>query len=122
MALLERWLSYFKESWKLKAIKSVSDKDFSEIAAMRRVFPEATHQICYWHALRAVKQRLGVLRRQPAPYDAAKAHGEFDFIDQTFVPIGQLNKLSPNDVRPSRLKCIVHCLCLNHLFSVEMLI
>lgn len=68
---------------------------------MRRVFPEATHQICYWHTLRAVKQRLAVLRRQPAPYDADKAHRDFDFIDQTFVPIGQLNKLSLEDVRLS---------------------
>src|SRR6516164_4784086 len=35
-----------------------TDKDFSEISAIRQVCPEATIQLCYWHARRAIRQKL----------------------------------------------------------------
>jgi hypothetical protein len=34
------------------------DKDFSEIVAIRQVWPKATIQLCYWHARRAIRMKL----------------------------------------------------------------
>ena len=35
-----------------------TDKDVSEINAVKHVWPQAKHQLCYWHALRAVRTKL----------------------------------------------------------------
>jgi hypothetical protein len=40
-----------------------TDKDFSEIAAIRQVWPNARIQLCYWHARRAIRVRLTSSRR-----------------------------------------------------------
>ena len=45
-----------------------SDKDCSEINAFSTVFPDAKHQLCYWHVLRAIKQHLVVLQHQCYQY------------------------------------------------------
>ncbi|KAJ6461783.1 hypothetical protein C8R45DRAFT_841955, partial [Mycena sanguinolenta] len=42
---------------------------------------------------RAIKRRLAVLKRQPAPYDFREACREFDFIDPKFVPVGQATEI-----------------------------
>lgn len=34
------------------------DKDMSEIAAIGYAFPESSRQLCYWHAIRAIKKKL----------------------------------------------------------------
>ena len=53
---------------------TLSDKDWSEINAMHSVWPTAKHQLCFWHALRAVKQHLAKNREAPGPYDANSEH------------------------------------------------
>ncbi|RPD53668.1 hypothetical protein L226DRAFT_517852 [Lentinus tigrinus ALCF2SS1-7] len=68
---------------------TLSDKDWSEINAMHKVWPNAKHQLCFWHALRALKQRLAKNRETPAAYNAEAARETFDFIDATFVPVAQ---------------------------------
>jgi len=35
-----------------------SDKDFSEIEAIRQVWPNVTIQLCFWHARRAIRTKL----------------------------------------------------------------
>ncbi|KAF8325049.1 uncharacterized protein EI90DRAFT_3157113 [Cantharellus anzutake] len=92
-AVLTTWLRHFRDDWNINALVTHSDKDRSE-----KVFPTAKHQLCFWHVLRAVKQRLAVLRRQPAPYNAAQAATEFAFINPIFIPIHQREKL-PEKVR-----------------------
>ena len=88
-------------------IVTLSDKDWSEINAFLKAFPESRHQLCYWHALRAVKQRLAVLRRRPKFYNVVEAASEFDFIDRDFVPIGQV---SPEQLPGISRVCInTHC-------------
>ena len=67
---------------------TLTDKDVSEINAMRAVWPRAKHQLCFWHALRALKQRLAKKTR-PVPYDVEGAANEFPFIDPAFLPISQ---------------------------------
>ena len=90
--LLTQFLKHIREKWNIKAIVTLTDKDPSEINACRQVFPEAAHQICFWHALRAFKTRLSILRRAPAFYDVNEAVAEFPWIDRSFVPARQLGR------------------------------
>lgn len=88
-AILEQFLKHLATKYNLAIAFTLSDKDWSEINACRNVFPFADHQLCYWHVLRAIKKRLAILRRQPAPYNVKEAREEFPWIDKTFVPIAQ---------------------------------
>ncbi len=56
------------------------DKDNSEISAIRNVWPDATVQLCYWHAKRAIKKKLSDARKTvtQANYNPEKA--------RSFVP------------------------------------
>ncbi|EGO04979.1 hypothetical protein SERLA73DRAFT_44838 [Serpula lacrymans var. lacrymans S7.3] len=87
--LLCQFLKCLKNNWDLQILITLSDKDWTEINALRAEFPEAKHQLCFWHALRAIKQRLAILRCMPAFYDANIAHLKFHWIDQNFVPLAQ---------------------------------
>ncbi|PIL26554.1 hypothetical protein GSI_12312 [Ganoderma sinense ZZ0214-1] len=83
---LTRFLTAIRDHWHLNPLFTLTDKDWSEINACRAVFPWAKHQLCYWHALRAIKTRLAILRRMPAYYHAEEAHTEFSWISEDFVP------------------------------------
>ena len=86
---ISTFLSHFKTEWNLQPIFTLTDKDMSEINACRGQFPDAKHQLCFWHCLRAVKTRLSVLRRRPKIYNVKEAVSEFDFISSTFLPQAQ---------------------------------
>ena len=91
--VLVNWM----ESLKSRGITpefTLSDKDQSEINALNRVWPEAKHQLCLWHMLRALKCRLANNQEPPAFYRSADAKQMFAFIDPSFVPLRQM---SPND-------------------------
>lgn len=79
-----------KNSWNIHAIVNLTDKDTSKINAFQEVYPEAKHQLCFWHCLHAIRTRLAILRRRPKHYDVKEAMKEFDFIDETFVPLAQV--------------------------------
>ncbi|TFK46463.1 hypothetical protein OE88DRAFT_1638147 [Heliocybe sulcata] len=70
---------------------TLTDKDWSEINALcspytlRTVFPNAKHQICYWHAIKYIEERLAE-NKPLAAYDPRKAHTVFKFIDPTWAP------------------------------------
>lgn len=87
--LLHQLLLSLREQWKIHAKITLSDKDFGEINAMRGVWPDAKHQLCFWHVLRAVKKRMAILRRMPGPYNADTAHREFHWISTEFLPVAQ---------------------------------
>lgn len=87
--VLETFLRDFRDNRGIKPIVTLSDKDWSEINAFRTVFPEAKHQLCLWHCIKAVKSRLAILRRQPAHYNWEEAKKEFEFIDRNFLPLAQ---------------------------------
>lgn len=84
---LAEFLTYFKLSWNLDVRATHTDKNWSEINACHRAFPESKHQLCFWHALCAVKTRLSTLRQAPAFYNVELACREFAFIDKDFIPI-----------------------------------
>ena len=64
---------------------ALSDKDQSEINAIHAVLPYVKHQLCYWHAIRYIEERLAE-DKPPAKYDPRLAHEVFDFIDPTWAP------------------------------------
>lgn len=68
---------------------TLTDKDWSEINAMRAVWPNAKHQLCLWHSLRALKKRLAKNKDPPAFYDVDSARQEFPYMKSTFVPRAQ---------------------------------
>ncbi|KIJ32234.1 hypothetical protein M422DRAFT_266046 [Sphaerobolus stellatus SS14] len=83
-AVIASWL----ESLKRLGIQPefvLTDKDQSEINAVKRVWPDAKHQLCFWRALRAVKQRLAKNKSMPAHYNGESAHAVFNFIDPLFI-------------------------------------
>lgn len=86
---IKKLLAHFKNTWALKPIITLTDKDMSEINAFLDVFPTAKHQLCFWHCLSAIKTRLSILRRRPKFYDVKEARMEFPWIDEDFVPCAQ---------------------------------
>lgn len=72
---------------------TLSDKDWSEINAMRAVWPDAKHQLCFWHALRAIKKRLCNSSERPGDYDWLEAQKEFAFVSSIFVPLAKQDLL-----------------------------
>jgi MULE transposase domain len=87
--LITRLLKHLRDRWNFKPSTTLSDKDWSEINAFLQVYPQAKHQLCFWHDLRAIKTRLATLRRKPAHYDVNEARREFVFIKPDFVPDAQ---------------------------------
>lgn len=93
---------------------TLSDKNWSEIEAMQETWPDldAKHQLCFWHALRALKQRLAKKSETPAgPYDPTEAQREFSFIASIFVPLarqGLLDKVCT---------ALYHRTCINNSIS-----
>ncbi|CDO76217.1 hypothetical protein BN946_scf184894.g6 [Trametes cinnabarina] len=86
--ILERFLSGLK-ALGVDPEFTLTDKDWSEINAMSATWPDAKQQLCFWHGLRAIKQRLCKTKDTPAPYDVMAARREFTFIDGDFVPAAQ---------------------------------
>ncbi|KAJ7581308.1 hypothetical protein C8J56DRAFT_794595 [Mycena floridula] len=74
---LRHVLCHFNKTWNIQALVTLMDKDWSEINAFLR---------------EAIKRRLSILRRQPAPYKSTEASSEFHFIDPAFVPVAQQTK------------------------------
>ncbi|KAK6992361.1 hypothetical protein R3P38DRAFT_2802832 [Favolaschia claudopus] len=78
-------------TWGMEVMQCLSDKDISEINALLAELPDdVKYQLCFWHAIRAVKGRLAIVGRQPAYYNADEAFSEYDWIDRDFVPINQM--------------------------------
>ncbi len=92
---LTAFLNHFKEVWNVNAKVTLTDKDITEIKTFLTVYPDAKYQLCYWHALKAVRTRLSILRRKPKYYNVDEAHKEFEFIDKSFVPRYQSLELNP---------------------------
>ncbi|KAF9476024.1 hypothetical protein BDN70DRAFT_935408 [Pholiota conissans] len=88
---IQTFLEYFQKEWNIKPIITLTDKDMSEINAFLAAFPEAKHQLCFWHCLRAIRTRLSIIRRRPKFYDVKEAMMEFPWIDKDFVRCGQAN-------------------------------
>ena len=64
---------------------TLSDKDLTEINGFRTEIHQARHQLCYWHGVRYIEERLSQ-NKPPAKYSVIQANHLFNFIDPTWVP------------------------------------
>ncbi|KAI0348907.1 hypothetical protein OH77DRAFT_1465898, partial [Trametes cingulata] len=100
--VLERFLAALKARGVYPEF-TLTDKDWSEINAMNANWPDAKHQLCFWHGVRAIKQRLCKGRDAPGPYDATAANQEFSFIDIEFIPAADRAAKGLRPVSPQNL-------------------
>ena len=108
---LKRWYQSL-QSLSINPQFTLSDKDISERNALRAIWPDAKHQYCLWHCLRALKRRLANSKDQPAHYNAAHARECFSsFISEDFVPSSQLNssRVCSDCPLPSQTLIVPHC-------------
>ncbi|KAJ6602864.1 hypothetical protein DFH09DRAFT_810636, partial [Mycena vulgaris] len=96
---------HFVDSWNLRILQCLSDKDITEINALLAELPDdIKYQICFWHSIKIVKGRLSVLARRPAFYDVEEAFNEFNWIAQDFVPVAQRLKVAQNAIPTVKLR------------------
>lgn len=62
----------------------------AEISASRRVWPDAKHQLCWWHQREAIRRRIkGNL--PTSAYNPQRAKREYGFIDINFQPTSRVD-------------------------------
>lgn len=83
---IQKWLTALRDKYGIRPKFAHTDKDMAEIAAIRAVWPEAKIQICYWHARKAHRERLGNNKLSTTPYSPGEANREFRFITPNFFP------------------------------------
>ena len=88
---LSAFLLHVKTVYKVNPSFCHVDKDFAEIAALGKTWPDAKIQLCWWHLHCAVMQRLAKPSLRTSEYDADAAHEEFHFIPTTFHPKSRPN-------------------------------
>jgi hypothetical protein len=71
--------------WFPNIIFALSDKDTTEINAVHVKLPNAKHQLCYWHAIQYLEERLAD-DKLPAKYNSRIAHCVCPFINPTWAP------------------------------------
>ncbi|KAF9503161.1 hypothetical protein BS47DRAFT_1254322, partial [Hydnum rufescens UP504] len=77
--VLNDFLAYYAR--KCPNVKfTLSDKESSEIKAMRTTFPHAKHICCFWHATTYIDEQLAK-NIPPMAYDPHSAYCIFNFID-----------------------------------------
>ena len=90
---LQAWATVLHEKYGILPRFVHTDKDLAEISASRRVWPEAKHQLCWWHQREAIRRWLkGNL--PTTPYNPQRANREHAFINIDFKPTGHTD---PND-------------------------
>lgn len=85
---LTAWATKLRDVYDIHPEFDHTDKDMAEIAMARTVW-NAKHQLCSWHLLKAVRERLSQSKLATTPYRPLRAHAQFSFIDPTFTPPGQ---------------------------------
>jgi hypothetical protein len=87
---LEAWVALLRSEHSVVPRFVHTDKDMAEIGASRRVWPEAKHQLCWWHQREALRRRLkGNL--PTTSYNAQRATKAYGFIDVEFKPYGHVD-------------------------------
>ena len=87
---LEAWAAALRDEYGIVPRFIHTDKDMAEIGASCRVWPEAKHQLCWWHQREALRRRLkGNL--PTSAYNPQRAAHEHAFIDTTFKPYGRVD-------------------------------
>lgn len=83
---LDSFLRCVRDLYKIHPHFIHTDKDVAEIQAAQQVWPKAKHQLCWWHLRKAIRERLAKRKLATSPYNAARAHSLFSFIDPLWIP------------------------------------
>ncbi|KAK7438928.1 hypothetical protein VKT23_009431 [Stygiomarasmius scandens] len=83
-----KWVTQLRDQWGVNPEFVNIDKDMAEIGMVRKVWPTAKIQLCWWHLRRAVRERLAKAKLSTTPYNPIRARLEFTFIDPDFRPVG----------------------------------
>lgn len=86
---LTSFLQCIRDRYKLQPRFVHTDKDTAEIKAAKIIWPDAKHQLCWWHVRRAIRQRLAMAKLETSTYNPQRANKVFDFIDVSWLPTGQ---------------------------------
>ncbi|KAG6808211.1 hypothetical protein H0H92_005025 [Tricholoma furcatifolium] len=97
---LTAWIKCIRATYGIEPIFVHVDKDMAEIAAARQVWNPAKISICYGHLRQAVRTKMANTKLATSPYDAKRAHAEFDLIDVNFGPRGHVDDTSGNPSAP----------------------
>ncbi|CAG8768953.1 16202_t:CDS:2, partial [Racocetra fulgida] len=82
----------------------LTDKDFAQVSAAQKVWPNAKIQICFWHLKKAIKKRLtDNTYPKVINYSSYSAHQVFEFIDIEFYPT------PPSQMTPVQKKSFCFC-------------
>ncbi|KAK7439562.1 hypothetical protein VKT23_017491 [Stygiomarasmius scandens] len=84
---LAMWAQQLRDKYGVKPSFIHLDKDMAEIGMARDVWFDAKIQLCLWHLRRAVRERLAKPKLSTTPYNALRAHLEFNFVDIQFHPL-----------------------------------
>ena len=91
--VLESWGTILRDTYGLVSRFVHMDKDMAEIGTSQHVWPEAKHQLCWWHQHEALWRQLkGNL--PTSRYNVQQAQHEHPFISLAFKPHGCTD---PND-------------------------
>jgi hypothetical protein len=88
MEALIAWEKCVRDTYGIIAKFAHVDKDMAEIGMLKDVW-KVKISLCWWHFQHAVGTRLANMKLLTTPYDPARAHAEYHFIDIAFVPAGQ---------------------------------
>ena len=105
---LEAWAATLHNEYGIVPCFVHTDKDMAEIGASRQVWPEAKHQLCWWHQREAIRKRLkGNLHT--SAYNTQHANQEHAFICTTFKPYGCVDlKDSEGGIPGETCEWVVH--------------
>ncbi|KAF8157930.1 hypothetical protein B0H34DRAFT_844796 [Crassisporium funariophilum] len=88
---LTAWTKCLKEKYDVNPTFVHVDKDMAEIGMVKVVW-NAKISLCWWHLRWAVHTRLANGKLSTTPYNVARGHAEFLFIDPIFKPKGRADK------------------------------
>jgi hypothetical protein len=87
---LEAWATILRNEYGVCPRFVHTDKDMAEIGASRQVWPDAKHQLCWWHQREAIRKRIkGNL--PTSAYNPQRANREHAFLDINFKPTSRVD-------------------------------
>lgn len=92
---LTKWAAALRDTCNIHPEFVHTDKDMAEVSMSRTVWPQAKHQLCWWHLERAIRQRMAKSKLSTSPYIGQRVHSIFNFVDPTFSPTQQSD---PSDI------------------------
>lgn len=97
---LTNWAIHLRDNYDLNPQFIHTNKDMAEVGMSRTTWPDAKHQLCFWHQDRAVSERLAKAVLATTPYKPHLAHQIHPFIDPLWKPKGRAD---PKDVEGGKL-------------------